>query len=293
MHFIRCQFITWRFPSTLIIYVFFWGGASASLCVCMCFVTDGVLFFFFFFFFFFFLSPFLEQAVRVRRKECAPPNYPNRAQWIGLTFCPLPLQTHPQVGAQRSTLYRWKTGGTRLHRHKDTDILTGAHTLYLNTSSCLFACFSHSLRACAPRVFYLLALDSCQTLIEGWHEYLAHVFFFFPLAFRIWKHSCFFCEWCGSNEACFSLLAAVTQTCSAPCPPLTCTCSLMSWRRKRRWRGGPLLPSGGPPRPLPLYLTVTSPQPPSRPRLRRRCSRCSRTHTTATSAGNAIREDNK
>ena len=137
-----------------------------------------------FFFFFFSLSPSFGQAGRVRRKACEPPNHPNRAQWIGLTFCPLPLQTHPQVGAQRSTLSRWKTGGTRLHRHKDTDILTGAHTLYLNTNSCLFACFSHSLRACAPRVFYLLALDSCQTLIEGWHEYLAHVFFFFFLCFN-------------------------------------------------------------------------------------------------------------
>ena len=142
---------------------------------------------------FFFLSPpVLEQAVRVRRKECAPPNYPNRAQWIGLTFCPLPLQTHPQVGAQRSTLYRWKTGGTRLHRHKDSDILTGAHTLYLNTSSCLFRLFLTFIASVCPKGFLSISARLMSNLDRrvAW-IFSACFFFFFPSGFRIWKHSCF------------------------------------------------------------------------------------------------------
>lgn len=96
-----------------------------------------------------------------------------------------------------------------------------------------------------------------------------------------------FAERYEGNEACFSLRAAVIQTCSAPCPPLTCTCSLMSWRRKKRWRGGPLLPSVGQLLPLLPCLTVTSPQPLSPPHPRRRCSRCSRMPQTAMNAGTA------
>lgn len=97
----------------------------------------------------------------------------------------------------------------------------------------------------------------------------------------------FFCEWYDGNKAYFPRLAAVNQTCSAPCPPLTCTCSLMSWRR--RWRGAPLLLSEGRPLPLQRYLTVTSLQPHSPPHPRRRCSQCSRTHLTAMNAGTPAR----
>lgn len=158
MHFIYCQFLTCylQISPTLIIDVgFFFLEAEKNICRCA--VSDSV---------------FFKQGAKVRRKECAHPNYPNRAQWIGLTFCPLPQQTHLQVGARRSTRYQWKKGGTCLSRQRYSlrhTAHTDTHRLYLNTSS---SCFLHSLWACAPGVFYLLVLDSCQTLIDGWYEYL-------------------------------------------------------------------------------------------------------------------------
>lgn len=117
-------------------------------------------------------------------------------------------------------------------------------------------------------------------MIEEWHEYLKHVFLV-----SVYQNVSVFWEWYGSNEARFSALAAVTQTCSALCPPLTCTCSLMSWRRKKRWRGGPLLPSAGQHLHLLLYLIATNPQLLLPPHRRRRCSQCFRMHTTAMNAG--------
>lgn len=53
---------------------------------------------------------FPEQGVRVTRREYGPPNYPNKAQWIGLTFSRLPRQTQPQCGTQRSTRSPWRKG---------------------------------------------------------------------------------------------------------------------------------------------------------------------------------------
>lgn len=212
-----------------------------------------------------------------QKKGVRTPKLPKQSTMNWADLLPPPPANPPP---SRSTEEYSLSMDERWDMSAQTDNLTGMHTLYLNTSWFVlpFLLFLASLLAFAWRVFYLLVLGSCQTLIERCHEYLVYVF----LA-SVYKNMFFVGDMTVMRL--ISLLAVVNQTCSAPCPPLTCTWSLMSWRRKRRWRGAPLLPSEEQPLPLQLYLTVTSPQPPSPPPPRKRCSRCSRTHLTAMNAG--------
>lgn len=156
MHFICCQFLTCYLPisPTLIIDVGVFFETEKNICKCA--VSDSVF--------------FLNREPRSEERSAHTQTTQTEHNELGWPSAPSPSKpTSKSEHGGVLAINGRKVG----HVSVDKDILWDTHTdkhrLYLNTRS---SCFLHSLWACAPRVFYLLVLDSCQTLIDGWYEYL-------------------------------------------------------------------------------------------------------------------------
>lgn len=118
-----------------------------------------------------FFSPFLSRESGSEERHAHPQTTQTEHNELGWPFAPSPCQPTSKP-EHRGVL---PFDGRKVW-HVCTDTKTQTRWQACTHCICLFCYFSPLLEAFAPRLSYLLVLGSCQTSIEGCHEYSVCVF---------------------------------------------------------------------------------------------------------------------